>query len=217
MAGVTLSEEDERILCAKFLDLARSGERGQAFRSCLEELFPVLKPRIMRICTSWGPLQDAAVEPEDIVHEVLSRLQGSPPTHEPRCNARVTVLKWIKTTSARILLDLKQGRESGSHGGRVQEPGLNGPGTRRAVEITSEPSAEDPETNAQERQLVERFMEFLRSSYPKGAWYLETRRAHPQASSNELAALMGISRANLDQIVSRTRRQAVRFNRMTSS
>jgi len=212
MPGGPRSLEDELTLCERFLDLSRTGNRGPEFRSHLEKLYPVVRKEVLAVCSRWGRLPDHALDPQDVVQELFAKLQTSPPVNEPKRNARVTFLTWVKTCAHRILIDINR-----KHSPMTVPIREECAGSSCDPELGGRLDTEYPEERFRHAHWIEKFYEYLRDNYPKGADYVESIRSNPQATSRELAKIMGVTRTNLDQIASRTRQHAVRFRQWIAS
>jgi RNA polymerase sigma factor (sigma-70 family) len=205
-------EDVERALCDRLLDLARKGERGPEFRAALDSVYDLVVRQVSSVFRSWKALPPGVLEARDVAHEVFLRLQNSPPSHDPRHNARVTLLSWIRRSAVNYLTDV--GRRASCRTVRMGPKELDRlAGNRIGNASAGNDPGRESERALWESESLAAFLRHLRSEYPRGARYIDTMRTCPGATVAELARLMGVSIQNLYQIRRRTSNMAVKWRR----
>lgn len=210
MAGAGPKASEELALCERFLDLARAGNRGSELRAAMEGIYPLVLRTVEKVFSQWKGLSPGLMEARDVAHEVLLRLQNSPPNHEPGCNAKFTVLKWIHTCTVNYLKDLsrKPSFKTISASPEQLEKILD---ARREAHPSDAGGSQEPEENIYVRQHLAGLERFLSCHYPPGARYLEAQISHPGATIEELARALGTTKQNVYQIRNRLKVWIVRW------
>lgn len=208
-------QKDETACCEEFLRASRKSRGNPAYDQAFAKIDPLVRRTAARSVSRWSTIHDWALEKEDIIQEVLIRLTTNPPSGETGRSARRTVLGWIKIVTRNLLVDQYKHSTAKHPGGNKvirQKRGVD-------LDIFSSGPEQDGKkliSRAEDRQVIEEIRTYLEKEYPNGARYVEAMSDNPHATGNELANLMGISRANYDQIARRTR-QVVRNWRDSSS
>lgn len=197
-------QADEAKLCEAFFEAARSGGDGEALRRALAPLAPLVRRTVRARVGKWSRLHDLALEAEDVEQEVLIKLLKSPPERKPQDTPRATLLAWLKTVTNNLLVDQRR-RVTRKTEDRTRVERID-----RGVELERLAESDDRGTGREIRRFhaareIDENLRYLEQAYPAGARYVAAMRDNPGATGNELAALLGVSRANYDQIARRTR------------
>ena len=216
MPGARQDESQDLALCERFLDLARAGDRGSEFRAALEGIYPLVLRAVRKIFSQWKGLPPGLMEPRDVAHEVILRLQNCPPNREPGQNARFTVLNWVRTCTLNHLKDLsrKPSFKTVHASPRQMEEILD---ARWEIHSSDARGPQEPEENIYHRQQLAGLESFLRCHYPLGARLLEAQICHPGATTAELACALGTTKQNVYQIRSRLNAWIVKWRAGISS
>lgn len=99
-------EEVERALGERLLELAQAGDSGPEYRAAVESVYELVLTHVSSVFRAWTNLPVGVMDAGDVAHEILLRLQTSPPTKNPGLNARVTLLSWIRKTTGNYLTDV---------------------------------------------------------------------------------------------------------------
>ncbi len=216
MPGARQDDPRELALCERFLDLARKGNRGPEYAAALEGIYPLLMRTVEKVFRTWRTLPPGLVEAGDVAHDVLLRLQKSPPNREPGYSARVTVLKWIRVVTERYLTDL--GRKASFISIKLDPEQLQEIMDARCDTRTSDPcGSEGLERRMDESRILSELERYLLAHYPRGAQYLEAIRSHPGATPEEAARILGTTRQNVYQIRKRLMDWVVKWREGISS
>jgi DNA-directed RNA polymerase specialized sigma24 family protein len=223
-----IDEDAARNAASRLLEVAASGEAGAALNEPLEALLAHVDKEIGAVHSIWSGGRGAPLDREDLRQIVLERLVKSPPSSPGQKDPLVTVLGWVKRTANNALTDAYRRasfqNEEGTRSARFSsiEQVTGAPDGSAAEGASANPRAElelsqrgprDPRTDV--ATLVERedraheiaaYECYLAKVYSKGAVYLAALEEDGgEATGNERAERMGISRANYDQIARRTR------------
>lgn len=216
MSGAEQEASRELALCERFLDSAQKGTDGPEFRAALAALYPLVVRTVERIFGTWKGLSPGLLDAGDVAHEVILRLQKSPPNRNPGCNARFTVLKWIHTSTVNYLTDLS--RKAFYKNVRTDPEQLaNIVDDHRDTHLSDLGGSGDPEQSIYEHQHLAALESYLRVHYPLGARYLVAYLNHPDATTEELARVLGTTKQNVYQIMTRLKRWAVKWRNGISS
>ncbi|MFO8071216.1 MAG: sigma factor [Polyangia bacterium] len=203
----------EERACALFLDRARERTGEELPGGAVPKRVPALvRERVVERVSRFG---GAELDADDAVQEVLLRLVQRPPTHEPSKSARQTVLAWVRTTTTNLLTDAFRRATTKYEDGSSVRKRKEGVDVNQVTGTRSYDTARELARyeTVDEIRAIERWLD---EHYPKGARYVRARRENPDAGGAELAEMLGVSRANLDQIAKRTR-DAVRNRCATAS
>lgn len=206
---------EQRQAAAAFLRACQQGDRS-ARSQTFAALYPRLRQQILRLVqTRQNCLQPGQSE-DDVVQEVCTRLQVSPPTSEGR-DPLVALHAWCKTTATHYLIDSKRRRDVRREqltplaGDDESAEGLeHGPMQLR----DRAPSADARLADA---QLVAVLREHLSVAYPPGARLVAALGQQPDATVAELAEALNTTVANVYQIRLRLQLAAVEFRRSRAS
>lgn len=212
MDGASQEGSEELALCERFLELARSGDRGSDFCAALEGIYPLVLRGVEKVFSKWKGLSPGFMEARDVAHEVILRLQNCPPNREPGHNARFTVLNWIRTCTLNYLKDLSRKpsyKTVNVSSGQLEE--ILDVRRGRETDPSDAGGPQEPEENIYVHQHLAGLERFLCCHYPPGARYLEAQLSHPGATTQELARVLGTTRQNVYQIRNRLKSWIVRW------
>lgn len=132
------------------------------------------------------------VDPEDVAQRVFLQLFEHPPSTTVEDRAMRRLLGWVSTVSHNYLYDLTARRAE-----RL---------TARGSEPPEERESRDDEGRYAARSELARLRPRVELEYPLGVALLDLLLESPHATSQELAAALDTSAANVDQMRSRLRR-----------
>lgn len=136
---------------------------------------------------------------DDIAADVLERLVAKPPEMAPEGECLRRLRAWVRTTAYRRALDVVR-RE----GELWDEPPVDSTGNPR-VEAHDERYRPGAEIELDQR--LQRARACLEREFPRGLAMFDLTVNNPQITSQEIAAELGLSVANVDKIRSLVRRR----------
>ncbi len=218
-----MDRSDEKQLkqaATRLVALAAEGKLGSKLSEPLATLTPAIGDAVGQVYGSWRKHGSSSyLEKDDLVQDVLVRLAEKPPSRPRQRNPLVAVLAWAKTVACHMLQDAHR-RETvrGNEEHRVPRARSlerNTPGDEKRepdprVEAALVENRSDALGRAHDREHaayeLDRCEEQLKKTYPRGAEYVRLCREHgTDLSGQEYSRLMGVSTANLYQIVKRTK------------
>jgi DNA-directed RNA polymerase specialized sigma24 family protein len=173
------------------LDASRVGDR-----EAIAQAIALLQPRIARLVRAkvrelGGIPPREAMDPDDVVQEVLLRMADAPPDGRDRNPpAAAVVIAWTEKVAANYLCTLGRKKDANA--------------IRTSVEEGLPPDSVG--TPAELPVAAPAWLEPLRRNYPRGFELASLQLAEPGLTTPELAERLGLSRDNVYQIRSRTLR-----------
>lgn len=219
-----MDEHEAETWAGRLLEAARTTGAEAELAEALDRLTPRLTAHVLGKLRCWRP-PDPAVTPEDLAQEVIARMFRSPPTEQATATkALARVLAWANTTLYRLRatmarrarvarrLEVHDDEGTGDEGRKLADL-VDGAVSRGlgadTLSAFSRAGGERSRERAASLQEMRALRDLLASASPARARFIDALATHPDATDDELAEVLGTSRANVYQLRHRVRTQLV--------